>query len=550
MSNLRKAASNAIQRFLDYFPDPSKYRPLARFAVENLKISQSIKRNSEALSQNSDNELAYKNDDFLKASIPTSHSDYTKTGFLPTNPQFRTEIGENSLFPHNTHSYIHKKHDLIAEWIKEPVIASTIDLKKPIDSKYDAIKSFEFSIKEASNLVKNDINKVDPFKLVASELGGLTDNISRILETGNPKLSKVVRHYFQATGKQIRPLVVLLMSQVVNGITHNSSSANSEKIDYSVIDKSVPKDIEFDKESSIRDSVIREALSHSLNKNLYNPTTNSNGSIVLPTQRRLAEITELIHTASLVHDDIIDGSDTRRGIPTSHQVFGNKMSVLAGDFLLARASVSLARLRNPEVVELLATVIMDLVEGEFKQLKNINTENGDVTYSNLNSPNEESFNYYLQKTYLKTSSLFAKSIRASAILGNAPDHLVEMAFVFGRNLGTAFQLVDDLLDFTSSKKQTGKPVGADLNLGIATAPVLYAWQEFPELGELIKRKFSNENDAETAYKLVINSQGLQKTRLLVEAYAEKAMASLSLFPPSQSRQALLNLTHSLIFRTK
>ncbi|OMJ21893.1 putative hexaprenyl pyrophosphate synthase, mitochondrial, partial [Smittium culicis] len=133
---------------------------------------------------------------------------------------------------------------------------------------------------------------------------------------------------------------------------------------------------------------------------------------------------------------------------------------------------------------------------------------------------------------------------------NAPDHLVEMAFVFGRNLGTAFQLVDDLLDFTSSKKQTGKPVGADLNLGIATAPVLYAWQEFPELGELIKRKFSNENDAETAYKLVINSQGLQKTRLLVEAYAEKAMASLSLFPPSQSRQALLNLTHSLIFRTK
>jgi geranylgeranyl pyrophosphate synthase len=209
---------------------------------------------------------------------------------------------------------------------------------------------------------------------------------------------------------------------------------------------------------------------------------------VLPSQRRLAEITELIHTASLLHDDVIDVSTTRRSQPSANTLFGNKMAVLAGDFLLGRASVALARLRDPEVTELLATVIANLVEGEFMQLKNTALDEKEPQWS------EDAISYYLQKTYLKSASLISKSCRAAALLGNSAPDVVEAAYSYGRNLGLAFQLVDDMLDYTVSEVELGKPAGADLELGLATAPLLFAWKERPELGKLVGRKFAGEGD--------------------------------------------------------
>jgi hexaprenyl-diphosphate synthase len=209
---------------------------------------------------------------------------------------------------------------------------------------------------------------------------------------------------------------------------------------------------------------------------------------VLPSQRRLAEITELIHTASLLHDDVIDVSAMRRSQPSANTLFGNKMAVLAGDFLLGRASVALARLRDPEVTELLATVIANLVEGEFMQLKNTALDEKEPRWS------EDTIAYYLQKTYLKSASLISKSCRAAALLGNSVPEIVEAAYSYGRNLGLAFQLVDDMLDYTISGAELGKPAGADLELGLATAPLLFAWKERPELGKLVGRKFAGEGD--------------------------------------------------------
>ncbi|KAK6703041.1 hypothetical protein SNK04_012931 [Fusarium graminearum] len=166
------------------------------------------------------------------------------------------------------------------------------------------------------------------------------------------------------------------------------------------------------------------------------------------------------------------------------------MAVLAGDFLLGRASVALARLRNPEVVELLATVIANLVEGEFMQLKNTERDERNPKWS------EETVTYYLQKTYLKTASLISKSCRAAALLGNTDAVTVDAAYSYGRNLGLAFQLVDDLLDYTQSGSDLGKPAGADLELGLATAPLLFAWKQMPELGALVGRKFAQEGDVQ------------------------------------------------------
>ena len=215
---------------------------------------------------------------------------------------------------------------------------------------------------------------------------------------------------------------------------------------------------------------------------------NSEPSDILPSQRRLAEITELIHTASLMHDDVIDHSQARRSAPSANIEFGNKMAVLAGDFLLGRASVALARLRDPEVTELLATVIANLVEGEFMQLKNTARDETNPSWT------EDTVEYYLQKTYLKSASLISKSCRAAAILGGSTPEVVEAAYLYGKNLGLAFQLVDDMLDYTVSGEELGKPAGADLELGLATAPLLFAWKENSSLGRLVGRKFSVEGD--------------------------------------------------------
>lgn len=286
----------------------------------------------------------------------------------------------------------------------------------------------------------------------------------------------------------------------------------------------------------------------------------SDDASILPAQRRLAEITELIHTASLLHDDVIDVSTTRRSAPSANTEFGNKMAVLAGDFLLGRASVALARLRDPEVIELLATVIANLVEGEFMQLKNTAIGEKNPRWS------EETITYYLQKTYLKSASLISKSCRAAALLGECAPSVVEAAYAYGRNLGLAFQLVDDMLDYTISGSELGKPAGADLELGLATAPLLFAWRSRPELGELVGRRFGKEGDVQRvstlymhtihraneaqARDIVISSDGIEQTRALAQEYADKAISSISGFPEGEAKEGLEDMCVKVMKRRK
>jgi hexaprenyl-diphosphate synthase len=168
-------------------------------------------------------------------------------------------------------------------------------------------------------------------------------------------------------------------------------------------------------------------------------------SNVLPSQRRLAEITEMIHVASLLHDDVIDNSDTRRSQPSAPSAFGNKISILGGDFLLARASLYLSRLGSNEVVELVASVLANLVEGEVMQIKGNTPESSGQKAAKLTP---EIFEHYMKKTYLKTASLIAKSTRATTVLGGAGEkqggvegeRIKDIAYAYGRNLGIAFQV--------------------------------------------------------------------------------------------------------------
>ncbi|KAN0072064.1 Isoprenoid synthase domain containing protein [Elaphomyces granulatus] len=370
---------------------------------------------------------------------------------------------------------------------------------------------------------------VDPLRIVAHELKFLTKNIRKLLGSGHPMLDKVAKYYTRCAGKHVRPMLVLLMSRATRN-PHTPTPA------------SIP----------VSDPISSPMVLSDNNPDMGPLTAPfldaqyelSDDMEILPAQRRLAEITELIHTASLLHDDVIDSAITRRSTASANLQFGNKMAVLAGDFLLGRASVALARLRNPEVTELLSTVVANLVEGEFMQLKNTAQDEPNPMFT------EDTITYYLQKTYLKSASLISKSCRAAAVLSNSTPEIVDAAYAYGRNLGLAFQLVDDILDYTISADELGKPAGADLELGLATAPLLFAWKQNAELGALVGRKFCQEGDVERAQEIVARSDGVEQTRALAQEYAEKAIGALRDIPESEAKDGLIKMCEKATKRRK
>jgi all-trans-nonaprenyl-diphosphate synthase len=311
---------------------------------------------------------------------------------------------------------------------------------------------------------------------VESDLEDLLSDLRNLIGAGHPILQAAAEHLFSAGGKRLRPGIVLLLSRALDP----AGSLGSR-------------------------------------------------------HRRLAEITEMIHTASLVHDDVVDEADTRRGVATVHSRFNSRVAVLAGDFLFAQASWHLANLDNLEVVKLLSRVIMDLAEGEVRQ--------GLFRYDT-----GQSLETYLEKSYCKTASLMANSARAAGVLSGLPDTQLDLLYQFGRQLGLAFQVVDDILDFTGDDAQLGKPAASDLASGTLTAPVLYAMEQQPLLAVLIEREFSELEDLPQALALVRQSDGIQRSRQLAEGFARKAGECLDFLPPSESRKALLALPDFVLSR--
>lgn len=411
----------------------------------------------------------------------------------------------------------------------------------------------------------------DPYTLVAPQLNHLRETLLNLLGSSHPSLTEIARYYFLHPSKQLRPLLVLLFSQATNGLGRGwhkkkwaaeceGAGGRTEELDRPL----TRADVLNDWNPNMPDQTASFSTTFSLHPPrpphippippphdptkipaLASPTT------FLPTQIRLAQIVEMIHVASLLHDDVIDKSSLRRGAPSAPAAFGNKLTVLAGDFLLGRTSAALSRLGENEVVELIASVIANLVEGEILQLKAMHGEDLGIESVRKSSVGDDNWNIYLQKTYLKTASLMAKGARAAVVLGGCKEGEVwkEVAYAYGRNLGIAFQLVDDLLDYEAGEGQLGKPGGADLQLGLATGPALFAWEEHPEMGPLIERKFKEAGDVELARDLVRRSSGVQRTRELALAYAEKAKEVLSVLPDSDAKGALEVLTERVVKRT-
>lgn len=336
--------------------------------------------------------------------------------------------------------------------------------------------------------------KIDPMSLVGHDLSQMVGEIHQELDDelkSDIELGQMAQYYFDGEGKGVRPVIAMTIGHAFN--VHCGVSESSD---------------------------------------------------IFAKQRKVAIVSEMIHTASLCHDDILDRAETRRGKVAINRQWDARKSSYAGDYILAVGSKILAQIRNEEVLIVLSQVLAGLVRGEFQQLQN-------------KSDSSERFQLYLAKTFNKTASLMAYSAKANGILAStilkSPDESksnADAAYSYGRNIGIAFQLVDDLLDFVASSEQLGKPAAADLKLGLATAPVLFATNKFPELEDMIARRFCNPGDVEKAFECVLQSDGLDRTRILAREHCDSALSAIEYLTDSKYKWALASLTDSVLNRLK
>ncbi len=258
-----------------------------------------------------------------------------------------------------------------------------------------------------------------------------------------------------------------------------------------------------------------------------------------PERYELAAIVEFIHTATLLHDDVVDESALRRGRATANAMFGNAASVLVGDFLYSRAFQMMVSVNRMRVLEVLADATNVIAEGEVLQLMNMHDP--DLAVAD-----------YLQVIRYKTAKLFEASARLGAVLAGACPALEEACAAFGRSLGTAFQLVDDLLDYEGNSDELGKNVGDDLREGKPTLPLLLAMERAGEADRALIRHAIEHGEVHKLPEIlaiVKRTGALDGTRSAAHKEADEAALALAALPPSRAREALLELCVRSIHRS-
>lgn len=256
---------------------------------------------------------------------------------------------------------------------------------------------------------------------------------------------------------------------------------------------------------------------------------------------RMATVMEFLHTATLVHDDIIDKADTRRKRPTVNALYGNETAVLMGDWLYMSAFETSLAERSLPILDILTSVTRKMTEGEILQLT-------------LLSDAQISEAQYFDVLKRKTAYLFSASCEIGAILGGATEKQRTALRDYGLNLGTAFQLIDDLLDFTSSEEALGKAAGADLLGGKVTLPLIYLRDAEPQAREMIQTvmregKYSTVKQQDLL-EAIVRSGGLEQARARANEYAEDARTALEILPDSEYSESLRALPTYILDRDR
>ena len=252
----------------------------------------------------------------------------------------------------------------------------------------------------------------------------------------------------------------------------------------------------------------------------------------------LAAVVEFIHTASLLHDDVVDESDLRRGNRTANAIYGNAAAVFVGDFMYSRAFQMMVGVDSMHVMRVLTDATNVIAEGEVLQL--LNCHNADVVIDD-----------YLRVIRYKTAKLFEAAARLGGIVAGADDALEQRLADFGMHLGTAFQLIDDVLDYSADEADTGKHLGDDLAEGKPTLPLIHVMQHgTAEQAALVRHAIEGggRDDFAAVLAAIQSSGALEETRRYAEAEAKLAIDAISVLPPSNYKEALLQLSNFAVRR--
>lgn len=324
-----------------------------------------------------------------------------------------------------------------------------------------------------------DLSVLDALEPIQGDLERLHELLPKLIPTGTDTSREIINYVFSQPGKRIRPSLFLLSAHLVgyNGI-------------------------------------------HKL---------------------EVAAICEFVHTASLLHDDVVDNSMLRRGIATVNSKWGNHAAVLVGDLVYSTACELMAATGSTGLIKTFARAIRRMSDGELMQLENIG--NPSITLEQ-----------YLKTLEGKTGVLLGASAAAAGFLAESSSEVVDGLFSFGNNLGLAFQIIDDILDYSSSSQKLGKPILQDIKEGKVTIPLLIARDratepERKELSRIVATRPQSETDLAFISGLITDYSALDEASRIADDYTEKSLQGLRLaFPPSEERRKLENLTKALLKR--
>jgi octaprenyl-diphosphate synthase len=317
--------------------------------------------------------------------------------------------------------------------------------------------------------------------LVRTDMAAVDNVIRARLKSTVPLVDRIAEHIISGGGKRLRPLIVVLASRACNGQAENQ-----------------------------RDTYLEAAA-----------------------------FIEFIHTATLLHDDVVDGSSMRRGRDTANEVFGNQASVLVGDFVYSRAFQMMAGLSSQRVMEIMADATNIIAEGEVLQLMNANDP-------------ETTEQRYLEVIYRKTARLFEAGAEVAAVLAETPLEMQRSLAKFGRHLGTAYQLVDDVLDYRSDPATRGKNIGDDLAEGKPTLPLIHALKHgTDEQKRVVRSAIENGgiDQLDAIIAAIDSTGGLEYTTSLASAEVDKALAALAPLAETPYKQALGALARFAVTHT-
>lgn len=314
---------------------------------------------------------------------------------------------------------------------------------------------------------------------VSEELRRMEERMLEVAQADHPRLAEVLSYPFRHPGKRLRPAVVLLSARASGG--------------------------QFD---------LDKVLS-------------------------LAAAVEMLHTATLVHDDLIDAAPLRRGSPTVSSLWGDQIALFAGDYLFAGAASLAAETGDAQVITLFAHTLVSICTGEMQQ--------------SLRAPHWQQLEEdYYQRIRGKTASLFVLSAQGGALLSAAPDGTISALRNYGHNLGMAFQIVDDILDFVGDEEELGKPRGSDLHQGTITLPTIYFLEGHPQnaLLQWVLEGRGSGGGIQSAVERIGCSTAIKRSRATARGFAAKAKKALDALPRSRYHQALLDLADYVTERRK